>query len=197
MGFLETRAEFPARILESPVAVEQRMCVRLKSNSFIKGVHHQQIVIMVIDLKSHNSTVIQVEDSAQIDFVDFCAGVVLKLGYVCQPLLIRCLGVKFSMQIVLCNVIWIAGTPSAALWPVLYTRMNLQFSVDIQNSFVVDVDIIVYGKLIADSAVSHIRMFVVNFPDFFGDFLVFKLVSALRMFQPFVIGRTRDVQIST
>jgi hypothetical protein len=152
---------------------------------------------MVTDLESHDSAVIQVEDSAQIDLVDIYTSVVFKLGYVRQPLLVRRLSVKFSVQVVFSDVVWITGILGAALRSILYTRMNLQFSVDIQDSFVVDLDVTIYCKLITDSAVSHIRMLVVNLPDFSGNFLILKLMSALRAFKPSVISGSRDVQIST
>lgn len=197
MEFLEPRVELPACILESPIAVEQRMCVRLKLNGLIKGAHHQWIVVMVTDLERHDSAVIQVEDSAQIDLVNFDASVVLKLGYVRQPLLVRRFGVKFSVQVVFGDVVWVARILGAALRSILYTGMNLQLSVDIQDPFVINLDVTIYCKLITDSAVSHIRMLVVNLPNFSGDLLILKLMSALRAFKPSVISGSRDVQIST
>ena len=195
MGILKPRIELPACILESPVAVEQRMCVRLKLNSLIKGVHHQWIIVMVTDLESHDSAVIQVEDGAQIDLLDFYTSVVLKLGYVRQPLLVRCLGVKFSMQVVFGDVVWVTGILGATLGSILYTGMNLQLSLDIQDPFVIDLDVTIYCKLITDSAVSHIWMLAVNLPDFSGDFLILKLMFALRAFQPFVIRGSCDMQV--
>lgn len=172
MVLLKPRIELLACILESPVAVEQRMCVRLKLNGLIKGVHHQWIVVMVTDLESHDSAVIQVEDSAQIDLADFYTSVVLKLGYIRQPLLVRRLSVEFSVQVVSGDVVWVAGILGAALRSILYTGMNLQLLVDIQDPFVVNLDAAIYCKLITDSAVSHIRMLIVNLPDFSGDFLI-------------------------
>jgi len=197
MGLLEPHIELPACILESTVAVEQRMCVRLKLNGLIKGVHHQWIVVMITDLESHDSTVIQVENSAQIDLADFYTSVVFKLGYVRQPLLVRRLSVKFSVQVVFGDVVWVAGILGAALRSILYTGMNLKLPVEVQNPLVIDFHVVIHRKLVTDSTVSHIRMLVMNFPDFSGNFFIFKLMFALWAFQPPVIGGSRDVQIST
>ena len=57
-------------ILVTPVAVKQRLSVRIVSNSFVKGVKYQRIVIAITNNKGYDPSIIQIQNSAQIDLVN-------------------------------------------------------------------------------------------------------------------------------
>ena len=91
------------------------MGIRFAGHRFIKSIHDKWIVVVVSDLKCHDPPVIQVEDSAQVDLVDFHTDIVLELRHVRQPFLVRRIGMKVPVQIVLCDMCRIIAASCAAL----------------------------------------------------------------------------------
>ena len=57
-------------ILESPVTVEQRVCIRIFANRLLKCVKHQLVVIVSAYDVGDNRPVIEIEDGAQIELFD-------------------------------------------------------------------------------------------------------------------------------
>ena len=57
-------------ILESPVTVEQRVCIRIFANCLLKCVKYQLVVIVSAYDVGDNRPVIEIEDSAQIELFD-------------------------------------------------------------------------------------------------------------------------------
>ena len=57
-------------ILESPVTVEQRVCIRIFANCLLKCVKYQLVVIASAYDVGDNRLVIEIEDGAQIELFD-------------------------------------------------------------------------------------------------------------------------------
>lgn len=51
-----------ARVLESTVTMEQRMCVGIFLNCFLKGIEYQFIIVAGTNFIGHNPSVIQIEN---------------------------------------------------------------------------------------------------------------------------------------
>ena len=66
-GIQQFLVEGSAGVLESTVAVEQRVCIRIFQNSFIKRVKNQLVVISVTNNIADDSPVTQIENRTQID----------------------------------------------------------------------------------------------------------------------------------
>ena len=75
-------------VLVTSIAVEQRMCIRISSNSRIEGVKHKCVIIAIPNNKCRNPSVIEIEDSAQIDLVYLNSFIPLEFRYIRKPLLI-------------------------------------------------------------------------------------------------------------
>ena len=80
--------------------MEQGMCVRLQAYSFIKGIHHKWIIIVITDLKGHDPPVVQIQYGAQIDFMNLEADIILEFCYIGQPFLIWHIRMKVAVQII-------------------------------------------------------------------------------------------------
>ena len=65
----ELVVESAVGVLESSVAMEQGMRVRIGFHSLIKGLENQRIVIAFAELIGHDAPVAKVEDGAQIEFL--------------------------------------------------------------------------------------------------------------------------------
>ena len=65
--------------------------------------------------------------------------------------------------------------------------LDVERTVDAQDAFVVNVDVMASVQLIPYPAVAHIRVGFMNFLHLLGDALVFLLMEALWMTEPSVI----------
>lgn len=74
---------------------------------------------MISDLKCHDSPVIEVKDSAEIDFVDFYSYVILEFCYIRKPFFVRGIRTKFPIQVILGDMIRVVGILCTALGAVL------------------------------------------------------------------------------
>ena len=83
--------------------MEQRVRIRLQTNSFIKGIHHQWVIVMITDPKSHDPAVVKIQNGTQIQFLDNRTDIVFELRYISQPLLIRFISMKIPFQYILCS----------------------------------------------------------------------------------------------
>lgn len=106
-------------VLKSAVTVKQRMCVRIGFHSSFECVEHNRVVVAVTNNIRNDTSVIQVEDCTQIDFVDFNALVPFELRNVRKPLFIRFWCVKIAVQYILCNILRIGCIAGAAMAAVL------------------------------------------------------------------------------
>lgn len=69
-GIKQFLVEDSTSVLESTVAVEQRMCIWIFLNGFVKGIKDQLIVISIAENVADNSAVTQVKNRTQIELVD-------------------------------------------------------------------------------------------------------------------------------
>ena len=135
---------------------------------------------MVTDLESYNPAIIQVQDCDQVYLMDFNA-YVLKLRYISQPLFIRSFCMEISVQIVLCDVIWISVSSCAALRFPFDSGLNPFCSADTQDSFVIHINVVIHILLVSDSAIPHIGMVFMDLL-YFSYTLILKLTVAFGLF---------------
>lgn len=119
-GIQQFLVEGSAGVLESTVAVEQRVCIRIFKNSFIKRVKNQLVVISVTNNIADDSPVTQIENRTQIELVDNWTLIPLELRYIGQPLFVGMPRPEFPVQKILCCYLWVGSVFSAALLPELH-----------------------------------------------------------------------------
>ena len=88
----------PGRILKAPVAVKQRMCVRVGGKGPVQRLMYQSAVVGVPEDKGDNPPVTEVQDGAEVELTDRCADIIFELRHVCQPLFVRLFRVKLTVQ---------------------------------------------------------------------------------------------------
>ena len=108
-GIQQFLVEGSAGVLESTVAVEQRVCIRIFQNRFIKRVKNQLVVILVTNNIADDSPVTQIENRTQIELVDNWTFIPLELRYIGQPLFVGMPRPEFPVQTILCCCLRIRG----------------------------------------------------------------------------------------
>ena len=173
------------------------MCIRLNSHSFIKRIHNQRIVIVVTNLIGHNPTIIEIQNGAQVYLMDFDADVILELCYIGQPLLIRCICMEVTIQIVPGDVCRIIATSGAALRFPLDRGLDVLLTADPQDTLIVHSDTMPFVQFISDPSVSHFRISFMDVLDLLCDFFVVPLTETDRILQPAIVSTAREMQVLT
>ena len=68
-GLLQLVVKSPVGILEASVTVEQRMGIRIRLDSLVKGLVDKWIIIALADHIGHDAPVIEIQNGAQIELV--------------------------------------------------------------------------------------------------------------------------------
>ena len=151
------------RILETSVAVKQRMCVWILRHGPVKHLIDQSVVVGIPDGGRNNPAVAQIKDSAEIDFVYRRTHVILELGHIRQPFLVGPVGVKLAVQDVLCRMLRVGGGFRAAMAGILDGGFDLQTLADTADPLVVHRGVIITLQIVPDAPVALIRTLSVDF----------------------------------
>ena len=100
------------------------MCIRIGLNCYPEGVEDQGVVIVIANHKGNNASVKEVKNGTEIDLVYDRPLIPLKLSNIRQPLLIWLVCLKFSIQLVLGNILRIRSMPRAAIVGVFDGRLD-------------------------------------------------------------------------
>ena len=154
-GLGQHTVERAVRVLETSVAVAQWMCIRFSNNRCLKSIKYQRIVIGVPDHIADNPSVIQIQDNAEIDFLDLNANVVLEFSNISQPFLVGLVCLEFPVQQIICQIIRISTLPGSAVVAVLNRGLNPAAPADPKHPLVIHMGVVVPIQFILESAVSH------------------------------------------
>jgi len=130
-------------VLEASVAVKQRVGIRMDLSRPLKGVKNQSIVIVISDRERHNSSIVQIQNGAQIDFVHGKPFVVTELRNIRQPLLIGLGGMKFAIQEVFREMLGIVGSSRATMGSILDRGLQVFGSTKSKGFLVGDLDVVI------------------------------------------------------
>ena len=119
-GIQQFLVEGSAGVLESTVAVEQRVCIRIFQNSFIKRVKKQLVVISVTNNIADDSPVTQIENRTQIELVDNWTFIPLELRYIGQSLFVGMPRPEFPVQTILCCYLRVRSISGTTLFSELH-----------------------------------------------------------------------------
>lgn len=90
--------KYPGRILKTPVAVKQRVCVRVGGEGLVQRLMHQGAVVGVPEDKGDDPPVTEVQDGAEVELMHTWAHIVFELRHVRQPLFVGLFRVKLAVQ---------------------------------------------------------------------------------------------------
>ena len=187
-GLLQLVVKSPVGILEASVTVEQRVGIRIRLDSLVKGLVDKRIVISLAEHIGHDAPVTEVQDSAQIELVYSDPLVPFELSHIGQPFLVGLFCVELTVQKILCNELRIFGMSGTAVVTVLHCRAYISGPADPQHPLVIDMDTIVVTKIIVEPSIALIRAFLMDLFDFVGQTLIF-LGSAAQLSRiPFVVS---------
>ena len=187
----------PVCILESSVAVEQWMCVRIGFNGRIQSVKYQRIIVAVTDDIRNDSAVIQIEDCAEVQFVHRGAFVPLELCYIGQPLLVGRTCVKLPVQPILRYVLRIGGLPRTAVILVLNGGLNIQTAANTKHSLLIHIQVVIMYQVVLDTAITFVWILGMDLLYDLRNPLVFQFSGTLFATDPAVIGRSGHSQYGT
>ena len=106
--------ELRARILESSVAVAEGMGIRLFRECLLERIHDDWIVIAVIDPVGDYPPVIEIQYSAEVDFLCLAVDGIFELRDICEPFLVRLLCGELPVQDIVLDMLRILACPCAA-----------------------------------------------------------------------------------
>ncbi len=168
----ELVVEGSVRILETSVAVEQRMRVWIGLHCLVEGLEHQRIVVALADDVSDNAPVAEIQNGAEVKLVCLNALIPLELGDVGEPLFIRLVCVELAVEYILRDILRIPRPPGAAVTVVLDGGLDTIGAADAKDALVVDMDIVVVSQLVVDPTISLIWAFHVDLLYLFGKYLI-------------------------
>ena len=190
----ELVVESAVGVLETSVAVEQGMCVRIGLHSLIKSLENQRVVIAFAEYIGHDAPVAKVEDGAQIELVNLCSLVPLKFCHIGKPLLIGLCGIKLPAQKVLGKILRVLRLSGAAMVVVLDRGTDISDLADAENPLVIDMDTVVMTQAVIESPVALIRTFLMDILDRIREMFVLRGPMAQLAGSPLVVCRTRRVE---
>ena len=158
----ELVVESAVGVLEPSVAVEQRMRVRRSLHSLIKSLENQWIVVALIEHVRHNTPVTEIQNGAQIEFVNLGSLVPLEFCYISEPLLVGLCGIKLSVQKILGKILRIFCMSGAAMVVVLDRGADISDPADAEHPLVVDMDAAVMAQVVIEPSVALIRALLMD-----------------------------------
>ena len=130
-------------------------------NCRFQSIENKRIIIKIPDNEADNSSVVQIENRAEIYFLCFKPNKVSELSYVGQPLLIWLIGTEISIQQVFSHIRRIRAWPGTAVICILDCRFYLACSADPKRPLVIDMSAVTAIQLIFQPSVSHFRICIV------------------------------------
>ena len=144
------------------------MSVRIGLYGPVKGLKDQRIIVAITDHKGNNTTVIEVQNSTEIDLVHLNALIPFELCYIGQPFFVGFLCMKIAVKKILGYILWIFCMPRAAVVVVLDGGLDALSPADAKNSFVVYMNMLVVLQIVIDATVAFIWAVHVDLLDLLG-----------------------------
>ena len=189
-GLYELVVECSAGILETSVAMEQRMGIRISFHCLIKCLVDEGIVITLTQRIGHDTPVTEIQNGTQIELMYLKALIPFELRYIGQPFLIRLCGVKLAIQKVFSNILRVLSLPGAAMAIIFHSRSYVPGTADAQYPLVIYMDTMVMTQIIIESSVTFIWAFLVDLFDLVRKAFILRRSPAQFSGCPFVVGRT-------
>ena len=166
-------------------------------HSLSECVKNQRIVIAITDHIGHDSTVIQIKNGAQINFMDSVSFIPFKLCYVCHSFQIWRRGVEVTIQNVFGQILWTVGMACTTVVTILDGGTNLFDAADAQHTFVINMDMIVMIQVISYPAITFNGILHVDLFNLFCQLFIFYGTWAFLPRKPLIVGCARNMEIRT
>ncbi len=181
-------------VLESSVAVEQRMRVWIGLHGLVKSLENQRIVVAFAEHKGDDAPVAKVQDGAQIELADIVSLVPLEFRHIGEPLFVGLFGIKLPVQKILGKILRVLRLSGAATIAVLDCRTDISDPADAEHPLVIDMDAVVMAQIVIEPPVALVRAFGVELFEFFRKPFILCGPLAQLAGSPFVVSRVRHVE---
>ena len=142
------------------------MCIRVCRYRTVKSLENQRIVVPVADHAGSNAAIAEVQNCAEIDFVDLNAFIPLEFRYVGKPLFIRLVRMKVPIKQIPGHKLRILCLSGAAVAAVLDGGLDALGTANPENTLVVYMNVVVMPEIVIDAAVTLVWAFRVDLLDF-------------------------------
>ena len=129
----------------------------IRRNCCIKRIENKRIIVRISDHKSHNPSVIQIQNGTQIYLVDFRTNVIFEFRYICKPFFIWFICMEIPIQYVFCNILRIRRMTCAAMIRILNCRLHTFCTANPQNTLVIYRYVMVTFQIITNTPISFVR----------------------------------------
>lgn len=142
------------------------MCIRVCRYRTVKGLENQRIVIPFADHVGNNAAVTEVQNCAEIDFVNLNAFIPLEFRNVGKSLFIRLVRMKVPIKQIPGHKLRILCLSGAAVAAVLDGGLDALDTANPENTLVVYMNVVVMPEIVIDTAVTLVWAFRVDLLDF-------------------------------
>ena len=193
-GLFELVMKSSVCVLKAPVAVEQRMRVGVGFDRFVEGLEHQLIVVAVTDDVADDAAVTEVENGAEINLAYLYALIPLEFCHISKPLFVGLFCIELTVKKVLGDVLRILRLPRAAVTAVLDGGLDPFGAANAEDTFVVDVNVMVMPQLVIDASVALVRAVHVDLLNLLSKLRVLSGPGTQLAGRPLVVCRARNMQ---
>ena len=174
-------------ILKASVTVEQGMCIRIDLDCLVKGLEDQRIVIVLTEHIGHDAPVTEIQNGAQIEFVDLGSLIPLEFCYIGEPLLIGLCSMELPVQKILSKILRVLRLSGITV-VVLDCGADIPGPADTEYPLVIDMDTVVMAQVVIEPPIALVRAFRVDLFDLVRKAFILHYPAALLSGSPFVIS---------
>lgn len=109
------------------------MGIWIRFNRLVKGFIHKGVVITFAQCIGHDTPVTEVQNRAQIEFVDQDPLIPFELGYISQPLLVRPICIELAVQKIFGNILGFLAR-LVQPWLLYFTVERISLARQIRNT---------------------------------------------------------------
>ena len=187
-GLCKFVVEGTVGILKTSVAMKQGMCVRIGLNRLVEGFENQRIVVALTKHIGHDAPVTEIQNGAQIEFVNLSSLIPLEFCYIGEPLLVGLCSMELPVQKIFGKILRILRLPGASTVIVFHGRSYISGSADAEHPLVIDVDTMVMAQIVIEPPVALIWAFLVDLFNLVRKAFVLRSSPAQFSGSPFVVS---------
>ena len=142
-GLYKFVVEGTVGILKSSVAVKQGMCVRIGLNRLVECFENQRIIVALTERIGHDTPVTEIQNGAQIAFVNLGSLIPLEFCYIGKPLLVGLCSIELPVQKILGKILRILRLPGTSTVVVFHGGAYISGPANTEYPLVIDMNAIV------------------------------------------------------
>lgn len=170
------------------------MGIWIRFNRLVKGFIHKGVVITFAQCIGHDTPVTEVQNRAQIEFVDQDPLIPFELGYISQPLLVRPICIELAVQKIFGNILGVFSPPGTAMVIVFHSRTYIPGPANTQHTLIINMDAVVVAQIVIEPPVAFVRAFRMDLFNLIRQSLIFLSPAAQVPRSPFMVSRTSNME---